>query len=380
MIGYLLSAISLCYIIYIYALLIARKETEYPDYKRPVTIVIPCYNEEPKALRECIESILSAKGEKQIILVDNNSTRIETRMQILDFVNKYSTDIQFASEKRQGKRFAHSKGLQYAKHDIVVFVDSDTIIDKNALIELVKPFQDKSIGGVTGQIKVANRENIISKSLSAMFWSSFNLMRKASTTMGYMQVASGALCAYRKSDLILLEKDYLNQKFLGRPCAISDDRFLTTRVQLKLNKNVAYQEKAVAYTYVPTTFKKTWKMIERWKRGALREVILMWSQKFWRKQLLMFDNQYNLFMTSTTLILKTFMIYNLIFHFNLINLAYTLFWFVLVSTLYSSLMIVENIKELPYKLIWSLMYEFFFVFTFVQALLKIRHQSSWATR
>ena len=213
-----------------------------------------------------------------------------------------------------------------------------------------------------------------------MFWTSNNLFRKATSGIGYMGVIAGALGAYRKDLLLKLEKDYLNQKFLGRPCAISDDIFITMRIQTRFNKKIEYQANAIGYTYMPTSYRKAWKMIERWKRGVLRETFVIWKEKISNAKLMFFDIQFNFIITLATTILKLFMIYNLIFHFNLINLAYTLFWFILVSTLYSSLMIVENIKELPYKLIWSLMYEFFFVFTFVQALINIRNQGSWNTR
>ena len=268
MLGYILSLISLCYIIYIYALLISKEEKDYGDKSHPVSVIVPCYNEEPKALRECIKSIYVAGGEKQIILVDNNSN--ETTKSTIRQIKSYYPEVLVLEESRQGKRFAHSKGLQYAKYDIIVFVDSDTIINPFALIEITKPFSDINIGAVAGQVKVINKnESILTKSLSAMFWTSNNLFRKATSGAGYMGVIAGALGAYRKDLILKLEKGYLKQKFFGNRCLISDDRFLTMRIQTRFNKKVEYRQTAIAYTYMPISYKKAWKMIERWKRGVL---------------------------------------------------------------------------------------------------------------
>ena len=59
-----------------------------------------------------------------------------------------------------------------------------------------------------------------------------------------MSVIAGALGCYRKNLLLRLEKDYLNQKFLGKSCSISDDRYLTQRIQTRFKKKIYYQELA----------------------------------------------------------------------------------------------------------------------------------------
>ena len=46
MLGYILTSISLIYIIYIYSLWISREGEVYKEFNKPFTVIIPCYNEE----------------------------------------------------------------------------------------------------------------------------------------------------------------------------------------------------------------------------------------------------------------------------------------------------------------------------------------------
>ena len=376
-IGLIVSIVSLAYITYVYALWVSHEKKDY-NYTGKFSVIIPCFNEGYKELIECVSSCMEANGDKEVILVSNNSNKRETFEAIKLLKEKYP-DLKILSQPKQGKRFAHAKGLAYSHNDIICFVDSDTIVEKDSFLELIKPFSDETVGGSCGEAKVANRtKNILTRSISAMFWTSFNIHRKATATTGYMQVASGCISSYRKEDLLKLEYDYLNQTFLGRPCSISDDRYLTTRIQTVLNKTMAYQEKAVCYTYVPEEPIKAWKMIERWRRGANRELILMWKNP--KLNLHFIDSQLNLLIVTAIALLKP---YFLFMFFTSLSPMYLLLYFAhffLIILLYSSIMIVENPKELLYKFTWALMYEFFFIFTFFPGLFRIRNQGAWSTR
>ncbi|MFA5856162.1 MAG: glycosyltransferase [Candidatus Pacearchaeota archaeon] len=379
MIGLIYSLVILAYIVYIYLLLFIKTKKIYPVNKSPFTVIIPCYNEGYVYFKKCIDSIIKANGDKEIIIVNNNSTDVETLKALGEY--RWNSNVKIVFEPRQGKRFAHSKGLDYAKNDIVVFVDSDTIVNKNAFVELIKPFADPEVGAVAGNVRLANRDkNLLTKSISAMFWTSGNIFRKSSSTMGYMQVIAGCLSAYKKDLLLKLEKDYVHQKFMGKPCSISDDRYLTQRIQTRFKKKVEYAEDAICYTFMPETYLKFWKTLERWRRGVIREAILIWKEPIKNAKLLVFDIEFNFIILNIMIVLKLFLLYDLIFNFSIMNLLFTFLWLILMASLYSSYMIIHNPKEFPYKITYSIMYEFFFVFTYFHALWNIRKQSNWVTR
>jgi hyaluronan synthase len=376
---FIFSLLSLAYIIYVYLLYFAREDKFYEKYDKPFSVIIPCYNEGYKELKECVNSILIARGDKQIILVNNNSNKEETIRAIKEFSN--NPKILLLKEKRQGKRFAHSKGLKYAKHDLIVFVDSDTIVDKNAFLELIKPFQDEKIGGVCGNIKIKNRnDNFLTKCLDSMYWNSFEFHRQAVSSLSYLYVCSGALASYRKELLLRLEKEYLNQKFLGSKCSISDDTFMTIRIQSKLGYKIAYQNDSIAYTYSPNKIKGFWKQLVRWRQGFLRESILMWNGPKKNIIPLFLDVQTNLILQSSVSIMRIYFFFWLIFGFSLYNLIGYLIVFLVSSILLSSAQIVIRPKKIFYILGYSFIYDFFFVFTFIHASINIKNQGTWGTR
>src|SRR3989338_10404316 len=99
----LLSFFTIFYIWLVYVLIISSKMPKYDkNFRQPVSVIIPCYNEDPVYLKRCIESILNCNGEKQVILVNNNSNKLET-IQALNEL-KSNRKILIITEKRQGKR------------------------------------------------------------------------------------------------------------------------------------------------------------------------------------------------------------------------------------------------------------------------------------
>jgi len=76
-------------------------------------------------------------------------------------------------ENNLGKRDALCRGVKEAKHDLVVFVDSDSFLDPFAIRNLVQPFKDPKMGGVSGRTDVANTyTNVFNKdAISALLHS-----------------------------------------------------------------------------------------------------------------------------------------------------------------------------------------------------------------
>lgn len=381
MIALLLSIISFFYIIYIYSLWLSIDKIEYTDYHQPVSVIIPCYKEGFQELIECVTSCMEANGEKEVILIDNNNDPNSITCSAINHLSTIFPNLIIEREVRQGKRFAHSTGLNISKYKLVVFVDSDTILDKNALIEIVKPMQDDRIGAVCGNIKLKNpSDNFLTRCLETMYWNSFDFYRQAISGIGYLYVCSGALSCYRKEALLKLEDEYLNQEFMGVKCSISDDTFMTVRLQTRLNYKIAYQNESIGYTYSPNKIKGFWKQLVRWRQGFLRETLLMWKEPKKNIIPLFLDAQINLILQSTICFMRVYFFIWLIFSFDISSLVFYLTTFITSSLLMSSAQIIIRPKKIFYILAYSFIYDFFFIFTFVHALIKIRSQGTWGTR
>jgi len=388
--AFIWNIILIGYLVFIYILL-ALNNKKYSPYNKPFSIIIPCYNEDKRYLKECIRSIFKAKGKKQVILVDDGSNNLDTRDAINELKGEFP-ELVVLYQKNMGKRHAHQLGLKECRYDIAIFVDSDTIIDENAFMELIKPFQDENIGAVSGNVKLANeKENFLTKMISAMFWTSFNISRRASANAFYMQVCPGCLSAYRTSYLRKIMPSYINQKFLGKPCTISDDRYLTLRVQMCCGKKVAFQGDAMSYTYISSNVKGFFKTLLRWKKGCIKEILLLlFKAPNKRKNLLLVvDTFFNLLLSYTMLFFKFMLLIFLII--GIINrqyliIALSLFSLVVIMVIFSGLHALymlfeeEGRKKFLYKIVYNLFYEFFLFATIVPATLGIRNQGSWGTR
>ena len=95
------------------------------------TVIIPVYKVEPY-IRQCIDSVLSQTvTDWEIILVDDGSP--DDCGVICDTYARQNTNIQVIHQKNEGLSAARNTGLKTAKGEYIVFLDSDDMLESNAL-------------------------------------------------------------------------------------------------------------------------------------------------------------------------------------------------------------------------------------------------------
>jgi hyaluronan synthase len=177
--------------------------------------------------------------------------------------------------KNGGKKHALYQGFKMANHDIVVTVDSDSIVTKESLRNMVSAFNRSDIGGVAGNIRIKNlSDGMIPKMMDVGFMFGFEIIRSAQSLIGYVMCTPGALSAYRKSLVMPFIDEWLNQRFLGAAANIGEDRALATMI-LQRGYRVTFQSNAVASTCIPHTYGRFCKMLLRWLRSDVRENLLI---------------------------------------------------------------------------------------------------------
>lgn len=263
------------------------------DYSPGVTIIIPCFNEEEWIHRTIISCVNQDYpiDKLEIIVVDDHSNDHSVE-KIKETIEKLKQeDEHYEIEKRvsyivqpqnKGKRDALCEGVKVAKHELVVFVDSDSFLDPFAIRNLVQPFIDPKMGGVAGRTDVANTyTNSLTKMQSVRYYIAFRVMKAAEAYFDGVTCLSGPLSCYRKQIIIDHMDEWLNQKFLGQKATFGDDRAMTNFVLR--HHRTSYQDTAICSTIVPNRHKVFLKQQMRWKRSWLRESIM--AGKFmWRKE------------------------------------------------------------------------------------------------
>ena len=94
-----------------------------------LSIIVLTYNSE-KYIAKCLDAIIENSSKKdEIIVIDNNSTD-----NTLDILKKYKKDIRlFKVNKNVGISEGRNIGCKYSKNDILVFIDSDIILNEDSI-------------------------------------------------------------------------------------------------------------------------------------------------------------------------------------------------------------------------------------------------------
>jgi hyaluronan synthase len=349
-----------------------------------LTVIIPAFNE-GSMVEKSIESVAAAnypRDRLEIIVVDDGSTD-ETWNYIRAAAGRHPqlvTPIRLL--KNKGKRAALETGFRRARGEVVVTIDSDSVIEPQTLLAMAGPFRNPLIGAVAGKVLVYNRETgLIPRMLHVRFILSFDFLRAAQSTYGTVYCCPGALSAYRTGVVREVLDEWVNQTFLGEPCTYGEDRSLTNFI-LSRGYDTVYQRTAVVHTLAPRTYAMLSRMYLRWDRSYVKEEFrfarIVWSRPLFARLIAFLD----------------ILITNLRYPVNFVIMA--LFIFISIHDPHAILRLLFAIgfissvhmlyylhSERSWDFIYGIYYSYFAFFTlfwiFPTAVLTVRSRS-WMTR
>lgn len=290
---YLYSIIASTFLLTKYAFaFFYRADCADEHYTPGVTIIVPCFNEETW-IRKTILNAMDQwypQEKLEVIVVDDCSTDHSAEViqqTIRDIVEQEGTAVgsrirYIPQPVNKGKRDALALGAVHARHELLVFVDSDSFLNPYAIINLVQPFKDEKMGGVAGRTDVANTyTNSLTKMQSVRYYIAFRIMKAAEGIFDTVSCLSGPLSCYRKDLVLKYSDEWLNQKFLGQRATFGDDRAMTNLILR--HHRTGYQDTSICYTIVPNDYDVFLKQQMRWKRSWLRESLIA-AGYMWRKE------------------------------------------------------------------------------------------------
>jgi len=171
-----------------------------------VTMIVSAFNEE-KVIGEKIENTLSLDYPSELleIVVVSDGSSDRTGRIALEFANRGVVLRHY--EGRIGKTACLNRTLPLTAGGIIVFSDANSTYEKGALRALVRPFQDSTVGFVTGWTRYGSSEDI-STADSLGLYSKLELITKdLESRLGSCIGADGAIFAIRK-ELYLPLKDH----------------------------------------------------------------------------------------------------------------------------------------------------------------------------
>ncbi len=239
------------------------------DFEPTVEVVVPMYNEGVE-VRETVTSLLELDYPKHklcITFVDDASSD-DSVLHVLDQARFAQDRLRvLRSTENQGKRLAIIRAVRESTAEIIVSVDSDVVVDRQAIRQLVRRFTSPRIAAVGGRVDVRNKhKNWLTRMEVIRYWYNYYFGKSLELFFRQVMCLSGCLTAYRRHVLLELEPKLIDRKVLGVPVKYGEDRFLTGQIIYAGYQTVMTTD-AVCKTLVPETFDAFQLQQLRWQRS-----------------------------------------------------------------------------------------------------------------
>lgn len=244
-----------------------------------VSIIVAAYNEQDRIL-ETIESIAKQdyKGSFEVVVVNDGSTD-RTREQLASISHPWLHVINL--ERNGGKAAALNRGLAVAKHPLVITIDGDSYLYKDALQNLVLRFLNDppNTAAVAGAVLVRNsRHNLVTKMQEWDYFHGISAVKRLQSLYQGTLVAQGAFSIYRTDVL---------REVGGWKNTVGEDIVMTWAI-LERGYRVGFAENACLFTNAPDTWRQFIRQRQRWSRGLIEAFKAHWRLLFHRRMSTLF--------------------------------------------------------------------------------------------
>ena len=152
-----------------------------------------------------------------------------------DLLKKYPEVEVHHLKERNGKIHAMNRGMQFVKAPIVIFSDTNTILGKQSIREIVKQFRNPDVGSVAGEKRIVDKKkNAAAAAGEGLYWKYESWLKKMDAGVNSAVGGVGELFAIRTDLFQKVEGDTL-----------LDDFIITLRIAQK-GYRIAYTPNAYA--------------------------------------------------------------------------------------------------------------------------------------
>ncbi|MBT6820859.1 glycosyltransferase family 2 protein [archaeon] len=251
----------LIFTIFVIFIISLFKERKFKNFQPKISIIIPMYNEEEN-IEKCVSSILKSNYDlkkTEILCVDDGST--DNTKNIIESLSKNNKIIKLISGKHNGKSDAVNLGIKHTKHDYIIMIDADTIIHKNFIKEIIRPFSDKKVGATNG-VGFINNPKTIAERFQDVEYQYNDLIRTSfSKVFGNGIWFFGAAACYRK--------DILKKVGNFKKDILTEDFDMSLKI-FRLDLDVLVVENARYYTAPMKNLKELFIQRSRWFFGGIQ--------------------------------------------------------------------------------------------------------------
>lgn len=288
------------------------------DMTLPISMLVPAYNEE-RGIVESVRSLLRANyGEFEVIVINDGSADNTLQVLIEEFgLQRRNEPVQVRlkskrlrglyrstlypnlvvlDKERGGKSDALNAGLNVSRYPLFCSIDADSVIERDALLRIVKPFieypgETVAVGGI---VRVGNgcvvRDGQLIEARLPRDWlavmqvveylRAFLAGRAGWSMMQSLLIISGAFGLYRKADIIEIGGYSDNTDTEDAEIVVRLHKHLCDQ---KRKYRVVFVPDPVCWTEVPERMRTLVVQRSRWHRGLL-QTLWLYRDMFLRKR------------------------------------------------------------------------------------------------
>ncbi len=242
-----------------------------------VSVLIPCFNEGPH-LADTLGAALGLRWRDWEVIAINDGSTDDTGSQLEAWAvcEPRLRVVHLASN--QGKALALRAGALLARHELLVCIDADALLDPHAIGWLVRHFSaDRRLGAVTGNPRIRNRSTLLGRLQVGEFSLVVGLIKRAQSMVGSLFCVSGVIGCFRR--------EALHAVHYWDPRQLTEDIDITWRLQ-RGGWRVRYEPHALVWILMPETLSGLWRQRRRWADGGLQvlkaNLDLLWTPRQWR--------------------------------------------------------------------------------------------------
>ncbi|WP_213814632.1 glycosyltransferase family 2 protein [Glaciihabitans sp. dw_435] len=240
------------------------------EFTGTTSVIVPVLDEPEDLFRDVLARMVEQKPGEIIVVINGKPNPLLERI-----TEEFAPLARWVHTPIPGKRNAVMIGTELSTGDITVLVDSDTVWTENTLSELVKPFADERVGGVTTRQRILEPERSwITRWADWLENSRALYSMPMQSVVGQVGCLPGRTIAFRRSIMVRVMEKFMTEKFMGVFLEVSDDRTLTN-LTLKEGYRTVYQHTSLVYTDAPLKVKKLYKQQLRWARGSQYNTLRM---------------------------------------------------------------------------------------------------------
>ncbi len=230
-------------------------------FEPDVTLVIAAYNEADfieKKIENCFE--LDYPDDKLHLIFITDGSTDDSPLRIARFPKIRL----FHQPERAGKTAAINRVMQYVQTPIVIFCDANTLLNEEAIRNIVKHYVDPQVGGVAGEKKIlTDTSSDAAGAGEGLYWKYESWLKQLDSDFYSVVGAAGELFSIRTS---LFER--------VNPAVILDDFIISLKVAMK-GYRVIYEPTAYAIETPSSSMREEQKRKIRISAGGFQSISML---------------------------------------------------------------------------------------------------------